>query len=71
MMYYDSYRLYQVERPKSAAEIRYADVQAGQLAATLSALFRGITWPRRVTRAYSRDSRTCAAQCITEPAVRY
>jgi hypothetical protein len=70
MMPYDSYRLYQAERPKSAAEIRHADQQAGQLAAAASGLFRSITLPGRVVRSYRRDSRSCAAQCTAEPALR-
>ena len=69
MMPYDSYRLYQTERPKTAAEIRHADEQIGQFSATASALFRSITRPRRVARAYRLDSRRCAAQCTAEPAL--
>ena len=42
MMSYEIYRLYQVERPKSPAEIRRADEQAGRLASDASSLFRGI-----------------------------
>ena len=33
MMPYDTYKLYQIERPKTAAEIRIADERAGRLAA--------------------------------------
>lgn len=42
MMSYEIYRLYQVERAKSPAEIRRADEQAGRLASDASSLFRGI-----------------------------
>jgi len=77
MMPYDSYRLYQTERPKTAAEIRHADEQIGQFSAAASGLFRSITRPRsiitrhrRVVRSYRRDSRSCAAQCTAEPALR-
>jgi len=37
MMPYQSYQIYQAERPKSAAEIRRADEQLGQLAEFLLA----------------------------------
>jgi hypothetical protein len=71
MMPYDNYRLYQAERPKSAAEIRHADRQAGEFAAAASGLLRSITLPGRVARAYRRSSRSyAAAQCTAEPAVR-
>ena len=47
MMPYDSYRLYQIERAKSPAEIRRADEQAARLAAVVSSVFRDITRPVR------------------------
>jgi hypothetical protein len=40
MMPYDTYRLYETERPKTAAEIRAADERTGRLAATVSGLVR-------------------------------
>lgn len=43
MMPYDTYRLYQVERTKSPAEVQRADEQAVQLASAVSSLLRGIT----------------------------
>jgi hypothetical protein len=67
MMPYDNYRLYQTERPKSAAEIRHADDVTGRLAAAASGLFRSITRPGRVARSYRRELRSCAAQCTAEP----
>jgi hypothetical protein len=71
MMPYDGYRLYQVERPKSAAEIRHSDQQAAQFAAAVSGLFRNITLPTRGARAYRRSAQSCsAAQCTAEPAMR-
>jgi hypothetical protein len=70
MMPYDNYRLYQTERPKSAAEIRHADIQTGQFAAAVSGLFRGIPLPGRVARAYQHGSPGCtAAHHTAEPAV--
>ena len=42
MMPSDSYRLYQVERLKTAAEIRRADEHAGRLAATVARLVRAV-----------------------------
>ncbi len=47
---YNSYRLYQIERPKSPAEIQRADEQAARLASAVSSLFRGITRPMRAMR---------------------
>lgn len=42
---YEAYRLYQVERPKSAAELRLADERAGQLAAAAAGMVRQLTRP--------------------------
>jgi hypothetical protein len=50
MMPYDNYRLYQIERAKSPAEVRRADEQAARLASAASSLFRGITRPWRAMR---------------------
>jgi hypothetical protein len=50
MMPYDNYRLYQIERAKSPAEVRRADEQAARLASAASSLFRGLTRPWRVMR---------------------
>jgi hypothetical protein len=50
MMPYDIYRLYQIERAKSPAEVRRADAQAARLACAASALFGGITRPWRAMR---------------------
>jgi hypothetical protein len=47
MVPYDTYRIYQIERAKSPAEVLRAEQQAAQLASALSSLFRGITWPVR------------------------
>jgi hypothetical protein len=51
MVPYDSYRIYQIQRTRSLAEIRRADEQAARLAATVSWVFRGITRPVRAMRA--------------------
>jgi hypothetical protein len=59
MMPYDTYRLYQIERTKSPAEVRRADEQAARLASAASSLFRSITRPwqamRRPYRTATRD----------------
>jgi hypothetical protein len=55
MMPYDYYRLYQAERVKSSAEIRFADAQAGKLAAAASQLFR--LRPRRPQRLHAGPQR--------------
>jgi hypothetical protein len=39
---YDTYRLYDTERPKSTAEIRAADERAGRLAASIAGLVRDL-----------------------------
>jgi hypothetical protein len=38
MMPYQTYQLYQIERPKSRAEIRRADEQLGRIAQSVAAL---------------------------------
>ena len=50
MMPYDTYRIYQIERAKSLAEIRRADEQAARFASAVSSLFGGISRPVRVIR---------------------
>ena len=45
MMPYQSYQLYQAERPKSAAEIQRADEQLGHMAANVSWLWQHATRP--------------------------
>jgi len=53
MVPYDTYRIYQIERAKSPAEVRHAEQQAAQLASALSSLFCGIA---RLVRAVWRPS---------------
>jgi len=52
-MPYDTYRLYQIERAKSPAEIQRADEQAARLAFAISSLGRGMMRPVRAVRAPS------------------
>jgi hypothetical protein len=47
-MPYDAHRLYQIQRTKSAAEIRRDDEQAARIAFALAALFEAITRRRRI-----------------------
>jgi hypothetical protein len=61
---YDTYRLYQIERAKSPAEVRRADEQAARLASAISSLFRGVTRPVRAVRAPS----AAAAHHLPRPA---
>ena len=63
-MPYDTYRLYQIERAKSPAEIQRADEQAARLASAISSLFRGITRPVRAVQAPS----PAAAHRLPRPA---
>jgi hypothetical protein len=69
MMPYDSYRLYQVERAKSPAEIRHADEQAGRLASAASSLVRGITRPWRARRRPVRPRHATCPPNLTSPPV--
>ncbi len=50
MMPYENYTLYQIERPKTAAEIRLADERAGRLAAAVTGMLRNLTQRRRLRR---------------------
>lgn len=50
MMPYGAYQQYQIERPKSAAEIRRANEQMGELSRTLSSAWLGATRPARCSR---------------------
>ena len=52
MMPYQAYQLYQIERPKSRAEIRRADEQLGRMAKRLTALRERMA-PRVTARALS------------------
>jgi hypothetical protein len=50
MMPYQSYQLYQAERPKTAAEIRRADEQLGRMAESVSRLWQHATRPVALLR---------------------
>ena len=54
MMPYQSYLIYQAERPKTATEIRRADEQLGHLAETVSWLWCRATRPIDVLRGTSQ-----------------
>jgi hypothetical protein len=45
MMPYSSYQLYQAERAKTAAEIRRADRQLGEISRTLSSAWHHVSRP--------------------------
>jgi hypothetical protein len=51
MMPYQVYQLYQAERTKTAAEIRRADEQLGELSRAFSSTWQHATRPRAVLRA--------------------
>jgi hypothetical protein len=58
MMPYDTYRIYQIERAKSLAEVRRADEQAAWFGSAASSLFGGITRPvRAIWRLHPAGSR--------------
>jgi hypothetical protein len=58
MVPYDTYRIYQIERAKSLAEVRRADEQAARFAAAVSSLSGGITRPvRAIGRLHPAGSR--------------
>lgn len=50
MMPYQTYQLYAIERPKSAAEIRRADEYAGRIAAAVAGLLRELAFVPRLRR---------------------
>ena len=64
MMPYDTYRLYQIERPKTVAETRLADENAGRLAAAVAGLVRPLTGARRRQRTVPER---VAADCRVRP----
>jgi hypothetical protein len=47
---YQYYLLYQIERPKTAPEIRHADERAGRTAAAAAGILRALTRPARRAR---------------------
>ena len=67
---YDTYRLYQIERAKSPAEVQRADEQAARLISAVSSLLRGLTRPvRAIRRPYPQPLRSAhPAQHGTRPA---
>jgi hypothetical protein len=54
MMPYQSYQIYQAERPRTAAEIRRADVQLGHMAKNISWLWQQATRPIALLRGQDR-----------------
>jgi hypothetical protein len=50
MVPYDTYRIHQIERAKSPAEVHRADRQAAQLAAAVSSLLGGLRRPVRAAQ---------------------
>ena len=54
MMPYQSYQVYQAERPKTAAEIRRADEQLGHMAENMSWLWQRATRPITLLRRQDR-----------------
>jgi len=58
MVPYDTYRIYQIERAKSLAEVRRADAQAARVVSAISSLFLGITRPARNVRRAAPGRRT-------------
>ena len=55
MMPYQSYQIYQAERPKSAAEIRRADEQLGRMAEGVFRLWQHATRPVALLRGTYRQ----------------
>ena len=54
MMPYQSYQIYQAERPKTAAEVRRSDDQLGHMAASVSWLWCRATRPIGLLRGTSQ-----------------
>jgi hypothetical protein len=59
MMPYQIYQLYQVERPKSTAEIRSADERAGRAAAAVAGMLRQLSPAARHRRAPQHRAMEC------------
>ena len=55
MMPYQSYQIYEIERPKSAAEIRRADEQLGHMAENVSWLWQHAIRPIVLLRGQDRQ----------------
>jgi hypothetical protein len=64
MMPYQAYQLYQIERPKSRAEIRRADEQLGRMADSVTTLRERIG---QATTARARSLRGFRRQPATAP----
>ncbi len=64
---YNSYQLYQIERPKSTAEMRRADAQAGLVAATIGDLLHAVARPVRTTRKLRLVAGPASASCTVIP----
>ena len=60
MMPYQSYQLFQAERPKTAAEIRRADEQLGHMAKNVSWLWQHAIRPIAPLRGHDRQP-ACSA----------
>ncbi|HSR83084.1 MAG TPA: hypothetical protein VLM11_02775 [Streptosporangiaceae bacterium] len=58
MMPYQTYRLYDIQRPKSAAEIRSADERAGRIAAAIAELLLPLARASRMSRSPRLARRT-------------
>ena len=65
MMPYQTYQVYQAERPKTAAEIRRADEQLGQMAENVSWLWQRATWP--ITLLRRQDRRPAGSVLLDTP----
>jgi len=64
-MPYDSYRLYQIERAKSPAEVQRADEQAAGLISALSSLLRSLIRPvRAIWRPSPRPLRSASPPSV-------
>jgi hypothetical protein len=70
MIPYDTYRSYQIERPKSRSEIRRADEQAGYLAAAVSRLLHRLASPARASQPRHPAAASRSAPRLHQPAAR-
>ena len=67
---YNSYMLYQAERPRTAREQREEDVRAGQLAAEFARLWHGLRHAaaaRKRLGRHARVARLTLAGSLSEP----
>ncbi len=68
MMPYENYRLYQIERPKTAAELRLAHERTGHLAAAAAEMLQCLTRAIRLRRPAPKTTAPTTGVALPSPA---